>query len=426
MYTHTINWNEEQRQWLQKYTSEELGVSDCICRTCGDDVKGNVGKIGYRRRWTKSAASGRNTTIQNPSCAVSRCDNVASRNLALTTSQADILRDNNIIIRLVALTEVTVCTSHFMQVYRVLNPPIPCKACGMVPSQRKLVQRFCPNPALINAYIQQHTDFTEKLSDTDRICYTCYVFHTLIINKAQHKSDNHTLQQVMEEIYQEQCEHELDQALKEITLFVAQLLLKQRAILLPKLYHMLVQKLQGTRGESDHHLPSSRWLLAKLETRLSPHIAFCCKIKKCGTLLYRKDGDILHTLTQALAMCDPITECGDAEESRQATKWDAHEAATLQEAALIINGRLQQQAQTLIAQFSEPSDLIVKMQDVVSMFDPVLWSFITKVTSSVNECRGRLCGNTDTKTIRQAFCVCHLLYCTNPRCNAPFHVTLRQ
>ena len=123
-------------------------------------------------------------------------------------------------------------------------------------------------------------------------------------------------------------------------------------------------------------------------------------------------------------MSDPITECGDGEESKQTTKWDAHEAATLQEAALIINGHLQQQAQTLIAKFSEPSDLLVKMQDIISMFDPVLWSFITRVTSSVNECRGRLSSNTGTKTIRQAFGLCHLLYCTNPRCNAPFHVTL--
>ena len=96
-----------------------------------------------------------------------------------------------------------------MQAYRTLNPPIPCKACGILPSQRRPVQRFCPNPALINTYIQEHTDFTETLSETDRICYTCYLFPTQIINKAQHNS--------------EESEHELDQALKEITFFITQL-----------------------------------------------------------------------------------------------------------------------------------------------------------------------------------------------------------
>ena len=142
--------------------------------------------------------SGSNTTIH---CAVSGCDNASRRNLALTTSQADILRDNNITIRSVTPTEITVCASHFMQAYRTLNPPTPCKACGIanIPSQRRPVQRFCPNPALINTYIQEHTDFTETLSETDRICYTCYLFHTQIINNAQHNSEDHTLQQVIQE-----------------------------------------------------------------------------------------------------------------------------------------------------------------------------------------------------------------------------------
>jgi len=90
-------------------------------------------------------------------------------------------------------------------------------------------------------------------------------------------------------------------------LLAAEMLLNQRAMLLPKLHLLFVLWLKDMPLEpsnsSDYSasLPSTLCLLVRLAKQLSTHISFCCKVKELGIVIYRKDGDSLQALTFALA-----------------------------------------------------------------------------------------------------------------------------
>ena len=80
-FTHTINWSEHQLGWLQQHSSFTIEENSCICKTCGDDVKRNIGNEQYVPRWLKSS-----TTNNHPKalCSVLHCENESTRNLKAT------------------------------------------------------------------------------------------------------------------------------------------------------------------------------------------------------------------------------------------------------------------------------------------------------------------------------------------------------
>ena len=236
---------------------------------------------------------------------------------------------------------------------------------------------------------------------------------------------------LIEELKESTSDSNLEAAATKVTLLAAEMLLNQRAMLLPKLHSLLVLWLKDMPPEpsnSSASPPSTRWLLVRLAKQLSPHISFYCKIRKLGTVICRKDGDILIIFAlSSHSLFDPLE---DSDLQTGATTFpDAHhELATIEEASSAINRRLQKQAQKLLSKYSNAETLqSIRVTDLVNAIKLVLWSFLNKITRSVNDSRNRTredSQSTDVKTIRQVFCLCSLLFCMNPRCNVPFHITL--
>ena len=95
-------------------------------------------------------------------------------------------------------------------------------------------------------------------------------------------------------------------AAKVTAIRVGEELLQNRAILLPTAYDWFTQEVHHTLRNQVipktelNQLASPQWLRSQLSCVLRQHLAFICKIKKYGTVLYRYGGDILLSLNVAL------------------------------------------------------------------------------------------------------------------------------
>lgn len=100
----------------------------------------------------------------------------------------------------------------------------------------------------------------------------------------------------------------IDHAMQQTCIYVGEALLNDEAMLLPSVhtfFHQQVQEISGVYNinTTNTELESSvtpRWILSNLTNALKHHLKTICKIKKHGTILYRKDGDMLGALSKAL------------------------------------------------------------------------------------------------------------------------------
>ena len=94
---------------------------------------------------------------------------------------------------------------------------------------------------------------------------------------------------------------------------VGEALLKDTALLLPDVLTFFRQKLEEVTQlcniESDIvDTITPTWLRSQLSSILQPHMAYRCSVKKCGTILYRYEGDLLHALNVALGQVRNLTQ----------------------------------------------------------------------------------------------------------------------
>ena len=86
---------------------------------------------------------------------------------------------------------------------------------------------------------------------------------------------------------------------------VANHLLQNKALLLPVASKLFISSYLSDTSETDIYLDlgdytikfSSRWLLNQLIAHLHSHIDYKCIHKKYGTVLFRRNGNLLHSLS---------------------------------------------------------------------------------------------------------------------------------
>lgn len=99
----------------------------------------------------------------------------------------------------------------------------------------------CPNAQLVKEHLQESAGFNGNLSDSDKVCFTCYKFHLLIVQQGKTFSSDSDLQAILDSI-----QHKINNAAKLSTLqqvcnlamdktvvHVGEELLQHSAILLP-------------------------------------------------------------------------------------------------------------------------------------------------------------------------------------------------
>ena len=72
------------------------------------------------------------------------------------------------------------CSAHYHYVYNYQHQ-IKCKICGIKAKVGEMY-RCCPNPPLIEKYLRATISFNSTITDTDKICHTCYTKYTEVIN----------------------------------------------------------------------------------------------------------------------------------------------------------------------------------------------------------------------------------------------------
>ena len=86
-----------------------------------------------------------------------------------------------------ASTETPLCSTHYRQLYRHINPTSyihTCKLCGKGVQGVAKTQK-CPDPKLIQDYLLKHCEFNGTIDVDDKICLSCYKSHFVIVNQVQ-------------------------------------------------------------------------------------------------------------------------------------------------------------------------------------------------------------------------------------------------
>ena len=311
-YFHPKSWKNKALldQLRELEPSIAIQLDSCICRPCRDDIS-KITNHGFVPRWRKVKRS--------QHCYVPGCSDSVQRVTKLVDKETlchilDIQTENA---GEDDKTGFPLCMEHYGTLYRYLNPESRnCKTCN-----KRILEhtnsRKCPDPVLIQRFLQQNTDFSGQICTEDRICYSCYKAHLIIIkhtNNTTSSTDQDLcciIDRVKTELQDNQEICTQDQALMHSVrlsaVLVGETLLKQNALLLPEVFDYCERVLndvtisQGIAlNQNLHDIVSSNWLLSQLSAILEQHMAYRCSVKRYGTVLYRYGGDLLHALNVSL------------------------------------------------------------------------------------------------------------------------------
>ena len=134
------------------------------------------------------------------------------------------------------------------------------------------------------------------------VCFVCYKSHLQILKEAKSLSTDRELQDqikltksnVLQVCEVKNIENAISRAMSLTTIEVGEALLNQEALLLPAVHESFVTKVSACVQEANlGHVSdlketfSTRWVLSNLTSSLQHHLSYACKIKKCGTVMYR-------------------------------------------------------------------------------------------------------------------------------------------
>ena len=135
------------------------------------------------------------------------------------------------------------CKHHYHLIYKTLQPQQShCPTCGT--SLRTTPARPCPDVLRILKYLQEKTGFEGELTENTKVCYTCYKSHLQMLKEANRLSTNNDLLKLINSFEQSiipveavRCtEDVVNRSLAQTTLYVAESLYRQEALLLPSVH----------------------------------------------------------------------------------------------------------------------------------------------------------------------------------------------
>ena len=164
-------------------------------------------------------------------------------------------------------------------------------------------------------------DFDGILSSDSKVCKQCYDFHRRVLHL--HNSPQSTPVLALDDIVAqlegkvEQLEGNKNELISDkeylewvvckVTLKLVKTLQQDEAMLLPELHSHFydvvsktIQNVPNVQKSPKTSLPTNRWLLSSISNYLQDNLGIVCKHKRYGTLLYRKNGDLLKAHSKAL------------------------------------------------------------------------------------------------------------------------------
>ena len=189
------------KQWKDATLLESLRQSEpllnilpdsCICRLCRDDLS-KLGNEGHTPRWrrinTKCNTDKRVCYVPdccNPSIKVIRLASKGTINelfqIPSENQHHTLACDEN--------PGYPLYQEHCRVLYRHLNSAHfnkQSKTCKKLMSFLTKTRK-CPEPAIVQTFLAENTEFTEEIKSDDRVCYACYKSHLVIIKHVQNSS----------------------------------------------------------------------------------------------------------------------------------------------------------------------------------------------------------------------------------------------
>ena len=154
-------------------------------------------------------------------------------------------------------------------------------------------------------------------------------------------------------------------------------------------------------------LPSHRWVLSKLSASLTHHMAYTCKVRKHGVILYRK-GKEIEALSYALYQLSKTKQDADPPELNSAL----HKSVCVD-----VNKKILKMVSNNVSNSS------FELNDFIAQADPVVWETISILTSTSSTSEKQP-QSAPIRDLRRAFIPSLIMYCIDSRSSMPFQLIL--
>ena len=371
-----------------------LQPQSAVCHACRNELSRRTKDPNHKPRWEKD---------KQVKCAILNCEKQFFSHCGIPLDDiVGCLTKNGESIPTNLKNPVPFCNHHYHLVYNAYRPvQSHCPTCGS--ALKRGNARPCPNPHNIEHYLSETTGFEGRITEGDMVCFVCYKSHLQILKEAKSLSTDRELQdQIKSNVLQvhevKNIENAISRAMSLTTIEVGEALLNQEALLLPAVHESFVTKVSACVQEANlGHVSdlketfSTRWVLSNLTSSLQHHLSYACKIKKCGTVLYRANGDILSALTNALYKLTKCCKHSTDHKQNQSESEPSCDQNSMQVALNEVNTNVLNEIYSFlrvdrVVPFSfEKLDISA----FVSKINPALWKAICTITQSASEKRGQ-------------------------------------
>ena len=285
---------------------------------------------------------------------------------------------------------VMLCSLHYSHIYKYFNQPLKCAFCNAIPKAGSTFTHHSPDAQFVADYFNKiDNNFNVNLSPTDYLCLNCYKLHLSIVTaEAQSSSladdiDIWTLAQA------EHSDDKLTNSVLDAVLFVGKNLLEDKALLLSTVSSVFIESYTGEKIMNKHESIviemknsvikfSNRWLLNELICYLNRYMLCKCVHKKCCTILYKRDGDIMVSLSWAL---------GSAKQQNCVTinHLSTDMSSTVEESGHLINNLIIEEINRLSENSFDNTLVPFSINEYTEAVNPKLLEFIQIATYSNQE-----------------------------------------
>ena len=387
--THFGAWGTAEKQFVIKHLGKELPPSSCICKAHHTEAKRHCSKDKYTPKWKKVTQPAECILV----CSYPQC--------SATTPDARLIEPSFESPESIKLAlninpdHLVLCPKYYTEVHKKFTSPQCCASCGMKPKKGTQFTRHCPDPEAINLILLENMGSSQKLTDNDKICLDCYKSHIATLNSlGEVLTPNELLESDIST-----WEHELSQTntsqLTRATLttvvYVAKELLPQHALLLPHVSAVFREAYQFSEssevGEGTIKF-TSQWLLNQLVIHLHRYMNYKCIHKKFSTILFRKGGNTLLSLSWAMGRLR-LGSRDEAEEAllkqQKLSHCVSNSEQILEDAGCIINDLLHKEVEKISDQKLTDDPSSFNIESIISSTDQQLWKFLQLATSNTQE-----------------------------------------
>ena len=414
----------------------DIPADSVVCRPCRQEITRTLADSEYIPRWKKGSLS----TNSDSNCCVLNCEQLSIAHANLCSS--DQLQSMQVILfkTMPVPVPTPLCKSHYYTVYNALQArQSNCRTCGR--RLRLGNDRPCPQPEQIQSYLNEHTDFTGSIVSSDRVCLVCYKSHMAVLKESMRMSTDAELKLLVDSIDTVNTRvvgmaHDIiDIATNNMLMEVGAMLLEHRATLLPMIcsnfnkHITLLLEEHGAQEPPELKLMNSRRILCEIKAKYQHHVAYTCKVRRYGTLVYRSSSDIHAVLSEVLWKLHHLqTPKGDEHATCAGNSKEQTDTCSVSHVNNLVHAQIES--------YNKSSDHSVQDYDEfdadkqIAHIEPQLWNAICCITRSKSEIRGtsRVTEQSSlvyhVKKVRRLFLLCIIMFITDDRCSMPMHTLI--